>query len=55
MCFKDLDNAVGGISVAIGATLLLVGVPLIVYGSTAKRPRAQLGVSGSGLLFSGTF
>jgi hypothetical protein len=54
-CFKDMDNAIGGVSVAIGAALLLVGVPLIVYGSTAKRPRAQLGVSPSGLLFSGTF
>ena len=54
-CFKDADNAIGGISLAIGGVLLGVGIPLIVYGSTAKKPRASLGVSPNGILLSGTF
>jgi hypothetical protein len=54
-CFKDLDNWAGGISLAIGGALLGVGIPLIVYGSTAKKPRAQVGFSSNGILLSGTF
>jgi len=55
-CFTSLDNAVGGISVAIGAALMAVGIPLIVYGATAtNRPHAEVGVSPTGLTFSGTF
>jgi hypothetical protein len=54
-CFKGLDNAVGGISLAISGALLGVGIPLMVYGSTAKHPRASVGVSPNGILLSGTF
>jgi hypothetical protein len=54
-CFKDMDNAVGGISLAIGGVLLAAGIPLIVYGSTAKAPRATLGVTSNGFLLNGTF
>jgi len=54
-CLKGVDNAVGGISLAIGGALLGVGIPLIVYGSTAKRPRASVGISPNGILLSGSF
>ena len=54
-CFRDVNNAAGGISLAIGAVLLGVGIPLVVYGSTAKKPRASVGFSPNGILLSGTF
>ena len=54
-CFKDLDNAIGGVSLAIGGALLGVAIPLIVYGSTAKRSTASVAFSPNGVLLRGTF
>jgi len=54
-CLRDLDNWVGGVSTAIGVALLGAGIPLMVIGATAKRPRAQVAVSPTGLFVSGTF
>jgi len=47
---------IGGIALGVGVAMLGVGVPLIVYGSTATRtPRAVVGVSANGFFLRGTF
>jgi len=55
-CFKSADYVIGGTTLAVGVALMAVGIPLIVYGATAtNRPHAEVGVSPTGLTFSGTF